>query len=195
MKTIKIIIAAASATIIGISSVSHIFAESFTESFTERTVLKNVSGDVNLSNSYHYSTAPVDENAEVVFKIDSKNVKTNNTSIEIDEAPFIKDGTTLLPLKAVSDSLNVLKNSSQVNWNSAEKKATVCYTDENGEKKEIVFIPESKNYTINGEVCLMQGSVPVIKNSRIFIPLRVLAEAMGLKIDWNENSKEITIKL
>jgi len=40
----------------------------------------------------------------------------------------------------------------------------------------------------------MNGSTPIIRNGHIFIPLRILADAMNLNIEWNAETREVTIK-
>lgn len=177
----KTAITAITATILGISSISNVFAE--------RVVYRNISGDLHISDSYHYSTNPSDNNQTAVFKINSTSVKTGNSLIEIDEAPFINDNTTLLPLRAVSQTLSIFGSEFRVSWNSANKKATVIF-----DSNTVEFTADSKIYTINGTSYTMNGSVPIIKNGRIFIPLRVLANAMNLNIEWNAETREVTIK-
>jgi len=167
---------------IGISSASPVFAET--------KIYKDINGDFSSYNYSHYSTssASEDQNHTLIFKIDSNEVVSDNTKIYIDTAPFIQDGTTMLPLRAVSEAMNVFGNDVTVNWNSIEKKVIVTHIDD-----VIIFTQDSNIYTINEISKTMQSAAPILKDDRIYIPLRVLAEAMQLNINWNENTKEITI--
>jgi len=95
-----------SAAILGANSISNVFAE--------RIVYKNISGNLYISDSYHYSTNPIDDNQTAIFKINSTSVKVGDSLIEIDEAPFINDDTTFLPLRAVYKTLSIFGNESRV---------------------------------------------------------------------------------
>lgn len=151
-------------------------------------IYKNINGDFNMYEYSHYSTTSANQKHTVIFTIDSNEVVSDGIKIYIDAPPFIENGTTLLPLKAVSESISVLGNYVSVNWNSADKKAIISYKDNN-----IIFTPNSITYTVNGEVKIINGTAPIIKNGRIYIPLRTLANALQLNINWNQNTKEITI--
>lgn len=45
---------------------------------------------------------------------------------------------------------------------------------------------------MNGKELLMDV-VPFIKEKRTFVPLRFVSEALGYNVDWNDNTKEVTI--
>ena len=46
-------------------------------------------------------------------------------------------------------------------------------------------------YVDSRKVELDQG--PVIQNGRTLVPIRAIAEALGAKVDWDENAKTVTI--
>lgn len=181
MKLKRAIFINMTAIVLGINCLTNVFAE--------RVVLKNVSGDVNLTNISHYSTNSEDKSHKIVFKLNSKEVLADDKLITIDEFPFVNQGTTLLPLRIISETMSIFGNSSSIDWNSVTKKATLKYQD-----KEIIFTQDSKIYTIDGKSYTMENSSPIIKNGRIFIPLRVLANAMELNVEWDNTLKEIIIK-
>ena len=69
-----------------------------------------------------------------------------------------------------------------------DKRAVISYGD-----NEIVFIAGKDIYTFNGENIKIADGIPEIKNGRIFIPVREIANAIDLTISWNPMNKEITI--
>ena len=50
----------------------------------------------------------------------------------------------------------------------------------------------SRNVDVDG-VNLLMDTEPFIKNSRTFVPVRFVAEGMGLKVDWCESTQEVTV--
>ena len=50
----------------------------------------------------------------------------------------------------------------------------------------------SRNVDVEG-VDLLMDTEPFIKNSRTYVPIRFVAEGMGLKVDWNNDTQEVTI--
>lgn len=50
----------------------------------------------------------------------------------------------------------------------------------------------SKDANINGVNCRMDTE-PFLKDSRTFVPIRFVAEGMGLNVDWDKDTQEVTI--
>lgn len=46
----------------------------------------------------------------------------------------------------------------------------------------------------NGKLIEYMDTAPVIKNNRVFLPVRCVAEAFGHTVTWDEGSMKITIK-
>ncbi|MDD4843748.1 MAG: stalk domain-containing protein [Anaerotignum sp.] len=104
-------------------------------------------------------------------------VTINNNLIKFDTPAYIKNGVTLVPLRAISEELG-----GEVSWDAETQ--TVSIT--NGE----TVVQITKNSTIckvNGES--VEISVPATENSgRTYVPLRFLSEALGFNTEWdNEN--------
>ena len=65
-----------------------------------------------------------------------------------------------------------------------------------GASKKIVFKLNSKNWTENGVAQAKMDMAPKAMNSRVYLPLRYIANALGIdssKIDWNQKTKTVTI--
>ena len=50
----------------------------------------------------------------------------------------------------------------------------------------------SRNVDVDG-VNLLMDTEPFIKNSRTFVPIRFVAEGMGLKVEWDNSTQEVTV--
>lgn len=65
------------------------------------------------------------------------------------------------------------------------------------ETKEIKLQINNTVMTVNGENKNIDdsGTSPVILNNRTFVPVRAIIEAMGGKVDWNEETNTIILKM
>ena len=109
-------------------------------------------------------------------------VYLNGEKMSFDADPYIENGTTRVPMRAIFEGLGA-----DVNWDNDKKLVTA--------EKDGVEI----KLTIGEETALVNGAenkllVPAeIKNSRTMVPLRFVSEALGAKVDWDGETKTITI--
>lgn len=97
-----------------------------------------------------------------------------NKLVEFDTVPFIEDGRTLVPMRALAESLGCF-----VAWNSEEQKVTVIGTTDD----VVLHIGSTTAYVGDKEVTL---DVPAkIVDGRTMIPLRFVAEAFGAEVQWD----------
>lgn len=105
----------------------------------------------------------------------------------MDVAPLIKDGRTFIPIRYVTDSIGA-----KIEWNAKDQKISITH----GEKEVKLWV--GKSYAdINNESKLIDPSnkniYPFIVNGRTFLPLRFVSENLGLTVEWDSESKEITV--
>ncbi len=140
----------------------------------------------------NYSTEELEALKAVSAKLDSipnvtvlpvENVLVSNADVKFDTPPVIKEGRTLIPVRAISEATGAL-----VEWNAEEKKVTIT----KGEQ-EIILIPgENKVYVNNTSVVI---DVPAqVMNSRTMVPLRFISENLGLTVEWDSETQSIEIK-
>lgn len=117
-----------------------------------------------------------------VFTIGQTTYTVNGEEKTAASAPYIKEGRTMLPIRAVAESLGLT-----VQWNQATK--TASFTDAN--KVAAVTIGASVIY-VNGTP--MPLTVPAeLTNDTTFVELRSLATAFGVQIDWDAAAKVATV--
>lgn len=99
-----------------------------------------------------------------------------------DQEPVVVDGTTLVPLRAISEALGL-----EVTWDDPTDTVVV--------KKDNFYIElvigSNKAKTPGGVKTLLQP--PVIMNKRTMVPLRFIAEEMGLNVLWNQEYQRVII--
>lgn len=100
-----------------------------------------------------------------------------------DEKPFIQGGRALVPVRAISASLKA-----DVNWDSVTRTAVIT----KGEN-EITLYVDKKEALVNGKTIALD-IVPVIKNGRVFLPLRFVSEQLKAKVDWQQEGKIVIIE-
>ncbi|TCO76406.1 stalk domain-containing protein [Marinisporobacter balticus] len=114
--------------------------------------------------------------------IQIENILKKKGQFKFDTPPVIKEGRTLIPVRAITEGLGA-----DVNWNGEERKVTVSKGD-----KEMVFQLDDGRVFVNGEETAID--VPAqIMNNRTIVPLRFIAEQLGLGVDYDEDTGVIEI--
>lgn len=105
-------------------------------------------------------------------------VKVDSTDVVFPDAqPFVdENGRTQVPIRAVSEMLDC-----KVDWDDTSKTATI--TKENGDVVKVTL--GSDVLTVNNKSSQMDTTA-IIKDDRTFIPVRFVAEALGLEVEWLE---------
>jgi uncharacterized membrane protein len=101
-------------------------------------------------------------------------VTLNGKQISFDVQPFIRDGRTIVPARAIAEALGA-----QVLWDSGTRSAVIT-------KGEMTIrLPiGSKNAQVNGKTVALD--VPAeIQNGRTLVPLRFLAENLRFSVSWD----------
>lgn len=97
--------------------------------------------------------------------------------------PLIKNGTTLVPVRAVTEAFNA-----DVIWNGEDRTVTVKSGD-----TEIVLGIDSVKATVNGvETALSEA--PEIIEGRTVVPVRFIAQALGMDVSWDDASRTVIIE-
>lgn len=121
----------------------------------------------------------------VTLQIDNPTMYVNGAAVSVDEngiAPRIIDDRTLLPLRSVIESLG-----GSIAWNEADSSVTV---NQNG--NTVIFTIGSNNVNVNGQTRTID-SAPEIINDRTMLPIRAAAETLGMRVEWSEPTRTITV--
>ncbi|MDW7673668.1 MAG: DUF1343 domain-containing protein [Bacillota bacterium] len=104
--------------------------------------------------------------------------------IDFDAKPFIDQNNRLMvPLRAIAEALGA-----QVDWNPQARSISI-----NKDGKIVFFTVDSTLSTVNGQQKQMD-TTPVIKNSRTMVPLRFVGEFLGTTVNWNNQTKTVTVE-
>lgn len=109
----------------------------------------------------------------------------NDQAIKLESPPYITKGTTMVPLRFISEAFKA-----KTEWFSVGKGRILISLA----GKEIMLDIGKPVAYINGDKLLLQAA-PEIKNGRTFVPVRFIAEAFGATVEWISKDQMIRIKM
>ncbi|TFE29019.1 phosphodiester glycosidase family protein [Cohnella luojiensis] len=148
----------------------------------ERAVVGQLAFD-NLALQYPSGAIEV-EHPTIVMTVGKTQATVDGVKVKLPGAPFVQKGTNTnyLPLRFVADSLGA-----QVVWNNKTKRVTVLRGD-----RMLELWVGSENMTVNG-VRQPIAVAPIVIKGSVYVPVRVISEQLGQKVDWASKTKTITI--
>lgn len=106
----------------------------------------------------------------------------NGESVTLAAPAQVVSGRTLVPLRFVGEAFGC-----DVNWVPDTKTAVVTLAG------QVIEVPVGQNYVmINGEKSNTEVPGQLI-NGSTFVPLRLIGESLGAKLDYDPNTKAISI--
>jgi photosystem II stability/assembly factor-like uncharacterized protein/CTP:phosphocholine cytidylyltransferase-like protein len=182
----------------GVIIVNYGDSKTFTITPNSGYYIKDVKVDgksVGVVSSYIFTNINFDHIIEVIFEkktviilqIGKTSFIVNSTFYNLDSPPVIKNGRTLLPIRAVIEALN-----GTVDWDATQRKVTVSLSS------TTIELWIGKNTAkVNGVSKPIDSTnpkvVPEIINGRTMLPLRFVTENLGCQIQWDGATQTITI--
>ncbi|KJD42284.1 copper amine oxidase N-terminal domain-containing protein [Paenibacillus terrae] len=99
-------------------------------------------------------------------------IKVDGVAIASDVKPEIKNKRTMVPLRVISENLGA-----SVEWSNSE--VILAKSD-----MKVILTLNSSTAEKNGKKMLLDVK-PYMKNNRIFVPLRFIAETFGCHVNYN----------
>jgi len=150
--------------------------------FVGLNIMKVTVTDSAGNSSVIYRLFAYDRPHTAVLTIGSKQMDVNVDTYELDVAPYIKEGYTMVPLRFVAEAFGA-----KVGWDDATKTATIDFAGQN--MKVVIGSTEA---VVDGEAVTMPLPAEIV-NSRTMVPVRFISEAFGFTVKWDDNTKVITI--
>ncbi|MDO5399230.1 MAG: copper amine oxidase N-terminal domain-containing protein [bacterium] len=128
--------------------------------------------------------------ASSVFAADDITVKLDGKDINFDVAPIIENDRTLVPLRAIFEALGA-----QVEWDDTTKTVVSA----KGDRSCVLQIGNANMFVsttadAKTETVAKTLDVPAkIVEDRTLIPLRAVSEAYSCTVDWDGNTRTVTI--
>lgn len=136
--------------------------------------------------SFKITQFTLDSNKYTTADITTTNTENFEEKV-IDVAPYIKDNRTYVPVRYLAYSLGVLQDG--VVWDGSTQQVGIIKDD-----TQINLTIGNATMTVNEEPVTMDVA-PEITNNRTFLPVRWVAEALGATVEWNDSTRQATIKM
>lgn len=127
-------------------------------------------------------TAELEEEYEGIKVLPIENVINKKGKFKFDVPPVIKEGRTLIPVRAISEGFGA-----EVGWDQETKTVTIT----KGETV-ITLKLDDRTATVNDEAVELDVAAELM-NNRTVVPLRFIAESLGLKVDWDGETETIEL--
>lgn len=92
------------------------------------------------------------------------------------------NGTIMVPFRMIAENLGY-----QVEWNQTAKMVTITQGS-----KVIKLTVGQMTAVVDGNTVTLNAA-PMLKNDTTLVPIRFISEQFGLKVDWDNTSKTVTI--
>lgn len=118
-------------------------------------------------------------------KLNREGVKVfvNGKKPAFDVQPQIQDGRTLVPFRALAESLGA-----QVSWDGNKRQVTVIRAD-----IHIQLSVDSPEATVNGTPVTLDVPATIV-DGRVMVPLRFISEGLKAKVAWDPSSQMVVVK-
>lgn len=126
---------------------------------------------------------PQEDFPKVELVIGRNKMTVGGKEMAIDQAPVLTNGTTLVPVRFIVDALN-----GEVFWDGTKRKVTLI----KGEHLVEMWIGEQE-ILIDGKR-VPSRVAPLIMNGRTMVPLRLIADAFGWDVKWNQKEQKVTLQ-
>ncbi|WP_308641806.1 MULTISPECIES: N-acetylmuramoyl-L-alanine amidase family protein [Paenibacillus] len=109
-------------------------------------------------------------------------VVLNGQQLSIPEEVQNMDGSVMVPIRVISQELGY-----QVTWNQDDGKVAI-----DGEGKSITLNIGKKSASVDNQTYTL-NTAPVVQNGTTLVPIRLVSEQMGIKVNWNNSDKIVTL--
>lgn len=94
-----------------------------------------------------------------------------------------RDGRTMLPVRHVSEALGAT-----VDWNADTETVTIA-----GNETQVTLVSGQRQARVNNITIDLDTAAEIVQG-RTFVPLRFVSEALGVEVDWVEETQQIRLK-
>jgi len=119
---------------------------------------------------------------QIILNVSATAAYIDGEEKDLQAAPYIKEDTTLVPLRFIGEAFGA-----EVRWDGTTKTITIITAQHN-----ILLQIGNKTAVLDGQNLELKVA-PEIKSSLTMVPLRFIAEGMGIDVGYYPEEKEIRI--
>lgn len=120
---------------------------------------------------------------KILLTINKKQALVSGKQINLEVAPALKGAYTYVPARFVSEQLGA-----EIQYDNKTKKVTVLYGT-----KILEMQLDEQEYTLGG-VKYTSEVAPYLEKNRTLVPIRLISEKLGFKVDYNHKERTIAIE-
>lgn len=119
----------------------------------------------------------------------------NNVPVVIpsgDQPAILLNGRTYVPLRIISENLGT-----KVEWKAASKQVIITTSaDASSQVPDRLGEPTDIQIIVDGEILNISPDLgaPFIMNNRAIVPFKVIGEALGCSISWDQSTRTVNIQ-
>ena len=119
---------------------------------------------------------PVEPTAVVLeFTVGSNTFTVNDETVEMDVAPFVKDGRVMVPIRFLAETLGYTVD---YDFSDPTNKTVTVHAVED------IVLTIGSNKALVGTEEVELDAVPELVNGRTMVPVRFVAETLGFEVQW-----------
>ncbi|HOO96244.1 MAG TPA: stalk domain-containing protein [Caldisericia bacterium] len=120
----------------------------------------------------------------VILNIGNPVMTVDEYAVAIDPPPTILSGRTMVPIRAVAEAFGA-----NVNWDGNTRTVFITFKDIS------ITLPLGSTVAfVNSESKAVDPPAQILKG-RTMVPFRFISEALGASVEWEAETKKITIKM
>ncbi len=121
----------------------------------------------------------------VVMTVGSTVYTIGGVEHQMDIAPYIKNSRTYFPVRFVAQSVGI--SADNVVWDEARRTVTIFRAN------RIVQVTIDSNIMLVNGVPVTMDVAPEITASRTMLPIRFVAQGLGINVTWDEATQTVTL--
>lgn len=104
-------------------------------------------------------------------------ISINGNVVNTDVDPVIVNSRTMVPVRVISETLGA-----DVVWHQSTQTVVIAK-----DANVITLKYNARDYVLNGKT-ITADVAPIMKEQRILVPIRLISESFGAKVDWKNNT-------
>lgn len=121
----------------------------------------------------------------VEFSIGGQSYCQGGLAYKMDASPFLDNGRALVPVRYLAIALGIPEDG--ITWSTADQSVTLVK-----EGSTISLAPGKSTMYVN-ERPVALDTAPVLRQGRVYLPARYVAEALGFTVQWDELLQKVLI--
>jgi hypothetical protein len=122
------------------------------------------------------------------FRIGDNQYSVNGQALTMDVAPYIENGRTMLPVRYVAESLGI--PDSNIRYDQSTQTVTIIDVGSTNGAIQLTIGSDIMS-VVGGQVTM--DTAPEIRNGRVFLPIKWIAQGLGASVSWDANTQQVTI--